>query len=266
MSGDNDTGMTKQELASAFQFEGLTRSNAYDPEWVIENMMGPNVMWLTESLSQVMRLEPGMRVLDMGCGKAVSSIFLAKEFGLQVWAADLWIDPSDNLERIRAFDLDDQVFPIRVEAHDIPFASDFFDAIVSMDSYHYYGADALYLRNRFSRLVRPGGQIGIVVPGLTKEFPLASPPTHLQPFWDSDFWSFHSPDWWRRNWERSGVVEVERADMIPDGWKLWLTSAEVSDRWLGKKDTTVDEAELMRVDEGRHLGFTRMVARRNPSA
>ena len=89
-------GMTKQELALAFQFEGLTRSSAYDPEWVIENMMGPNVMWLTESLSQAMKLEPGMRVLDMGCGKAVSSIFLAKEFGLQVWAADLWIDPSDN--------------------------------------------------------------------------------------------------------------------------------------------------------------------------
>ena len=152
--------ITKQELAQVFQFEGLTRSNAYDPDWVIANMMGPNVMWLTESLSQVMSLKPGMRVLDMGCGKAVSSIFLAKEFGLQVWAADLWIDPNDNLERIRAFGLDDQVFPIRVEAHDIPFASDFFDAIVSMDSYHYFGADDLYLRDRFSHLVKPGGQIG----------------------------------------------------------------------------------------------------------
>jgi len=149
--------MTKQELALAFQFEGLIRSNSYDPDWIIANMMGPNVMWLTESLSQVMKLEPSMRVLDMGCGKAVSSIFLAKEFGLQVWAADLWIDLSDNLERIRAFGLDDQVFPIRVEAHDIPSASGFFDAIVSMDSYHYFGADDLYLRDRFSHMVKPGG-------------------------------------------------------------------------------------------------------------
>ena len=38
--------MTKQELALAFQFEGLTRSNSYDPDWIIANMMGPNVMWL----------------------------------------------------------------------------------------------------------------------------------------------------------------------------------------------------------------------------
>ena len=258
--------ITKQELAQAFQFEGLTRSNAYDPDWVIANMMGPNVMWLTESLSQVMSLKPGMRVLDMGCGKAVSSIFLAKEFGLQVWAADLWIDPNDNLDRIRAFGLDDQVFPIRVEAHDIPFASDFFDAIVSMDSYHYFGADDLYLRDRFSHLVKPGGQIGIIVPGLAQEVPPASIPEHMQPYWHSSFWSFHSPEWWRRNWERSETVEVERADMVPNGWKLWLTSEEVSAKWREeKREKVVDEAALLREDKGHYLGFTRMVARRNPS-
>jgi cyclopropane fatty-acyl-phospholipid synthase-like methyltransferase len=36
-----------------------------------------------------MNLQPGMRVLDLGCGRALSSIFLHREFGLQVWAADL---------------------------------------------------------------------------------------------------------------------------------------------------------------------------------
>ena len=33
-------------------------------------------------------IRPGMRVLDLGCGTAISSIFLAKEFGLQAWAAE----------------------------------------------------------------------------------------------------------------------------------------------------------------------------------
>ena len=74
------------------------RSANYDPEWVLGNMMGPNALWLTECMG----LEPGMRVLDMGCGKGMSSIFLAKEYGLQVWAMDLWIDVSDNYGRIRA--------------------------------------------------------------------------------------------------------------------------------------------------------------------
>ena len=129
--------MSKKELAEALTLDEFPRSNGYDPEWVVENMMGPNVLWLTESLSQAMDLEPGMRVLDMGCGKAISSIFLAKEFDLEVWATDLWIKASENLERIRAAGLEDQVFPVHAEAHDLPYANGFFDAIVSMDSYHY---------------------------------------------------------------------------------------------------------------------------------
>ena len=55
------------------------RSSAYDLKWVLENQVGPNVLWLAEALSQVMDLKPGMRVLDLGCGKAISSIFLAVE-------------------------------------------------------------------------------------------------------------------------------------------------------------------------------------------
>ena len=156
-----------------------------------------------------------MRVLDMGCGRAISSIFLAKEFDLEVWATDLWIDASDNLERIRDAGVEKQVIPVHAEAHGLPFAHEFFDAIVSMDAYHYFGTDDLYLGGHFAHLVKPGGQIGIVVPGFVRELPSAKPPSHLQHSWYSDCWSFHDPDWWRRHWERSGLVDVELADMIP---------------------------------------------------
>ena len=39
-------------------------------------------------------------VLDLGCGKALTSVFLAREFGARVWAADLWIGPDANWRRI----------------------------------------------------------------------------------------------------------------------------------------------------------------------
>ena len=224
--------------------------------------MGPNVLWLTESLSQVIDLEPGMRVLDMGCGKAISSIFLAKEFDVQVWATDLWIKPTENWQRVRDAGLEKQVFPVHAEAHTLPFAHDFFDAIVSMDSYHYYGTDDLYI-GHFVRFLKPDGQIGIVVPGLVQELTSAEPPEHLAPYWYWDFCSFHSPDWWRRHWEKTGFVEVELADMIPDGWKHWQKSGEISAEWL---DRSADEAEMVRTDGGKNLGFTRMVARRTPEA
>src|SRR6476646_2713434 len=76
----NAMGLTKEALAQRLQLEGYPRASAYDPEWALENLMGPNVLWLAEALSQQLELRPGMRVLDMGCGKAISSIFLAKEF------------------------------------------------------------------------------------------------------------------------------------------------------------------------------------------
>jgi SAM-dependent methyltransferase len=249
---------SQAELSAALKLEQFPRSAGYDPAWVMENLMGPNVLWLTEALCQAMELRPGMRVLDMGCGKAVSSIFLAKEFGVQVWANDLWIGATENWQRICEAGVGDRVFPIHTEAHALPYADGFFDALVSMDAYHYFGTDDLYL-GYYSRFVKEGGQIGIVVPGLQEEF-ASEVPKHLLPYWVWDFCSFHSPEWWRRHWEKTGKVDVLLADMIPDGWKQWLLWQEIclAERYRSSES----EAAMLREDAGRNLGFTRMVARR----
>lgn len=246
------------DLAAALTLAAFPRSAAYDPRWTLENLMGPNVLWLTEALSQVMTLEPGMRVLDMGCGRALSSIFLAKEFDVQVWATDLWIGASDNWQRIRDAGLQDRVFPLHAEAHALPYADGFFDALVSLDAYHYFGTDNLYL-DQYARLAKPGGQIGIVVPGLQHEFTTGLPP-HLAPYWHRDFWSFHSPAWWHDHWSRTGLVEDIVADTVPDGWRHWLLWQEVSRAQGFRFDAR--EAEMLRLDAGRTLDFTRLVARR----
>jgi cyclopropane fatty-acyl-phospholipid synthase-like methyltransferase len=252
MSNDKKTELSEM-------FNQFPRSAAYDLEWVLENQMGPNVLWLTESLSQVMELNPGMRVLDLGCGKAISSIFLAKEFDVEVWATDLWIKANENWERVRAVGVETQVFPIHAEAHSLPFADTFFDAIVSMDAYHYFGTDDLYL-GYINRYLKPGGLIGIVVPGLRSEFG-ADVPEHLGPYWEWEFCSLHSPTWWQEHWGKTGLVEVELADMIPGGWEHWMKWEEVVFD-LDGREYVKQEAEMLRVDAGRNLGFTRMVGRR----
>jgi hypothetical protein len=38
------------------------RSANYDLTWVMQHLMGPNVLWLTEYLTQVLDLKPGMRI------------------------------------------------------------------------------------------------------------------------------------------------------------------------------------------------------------
>src|SRR5438067_8311193 len=145
------------------------RSSQYHPEWVMASASGgANSLWLSEWLTTKMTLQPEMRVLDLGCGKAASSIFLRREFGVQVWATDLWFGASENSQRIRDAGVGDGVFPIHADARSLPFAGDFFDAIVCIDSFPYFGTDDLYL-NYLAHFVRPGGQIGIAGVGLTQE-------------------------------------------------------------------------------------------------
>ncbi|HLQ11311.1 MAG TPA: methyltransferase domain-containing protein [Ktedonobacteraceae bacterium] len=250
---------TSAELATRLTLDSFPRSASYDAVWMLENVMGPNPLWLAEALSQVMDLQPGMRVMDLGCGRATSSIFLAREFQLRVWATDLWISASDNWKRICAANAQQQVFPIHAEAHALPFANGFFDAIVSLDAYHYFGTDDLYI-GYISQFVRPGGTIGIVVPGVLHELN-GQLPDHLASRWPWDWWSFHSPSWWRRHWEKTGLVDVEVADTIPEGWQHWLKWLEVC--MEEGYPSSQDEVDILRLDAGRTLGFTRVVGRRS---
>ena len=159
------------------------RSSKYHPDWVIASASGgANALWLTEWLTETLDLRPHMRVLDLGCGLAMSSIFLRREFGVQVWATDLWFSAANNLRRVRDADVDDGVFPIHADARSLPFATEFFDAVVSIDSFVYYGTDDLYL-NYLTRFLKPGGVLGIAGAGLMQE--IEGPvPQHLRAWWE----------------------------------------------------------------------------------
>jgi SAM-dependent methyltransferase len=235
--------------------ERFPRASQYHPEWVIANASGgANLLWLTEWLTTVLDLQPGMRVLDLGCGPASSSTFLQREFGVQVWATDLWISASENLQRIRDAGVENEVFPIHADARSLPFAGDFFDAIVCVDAFYYFGTDDLYL-SYLAHFVKPGGQIGIAGAGLAQE--IEGPvPDHLRQWWTQDLWSLHSAAWWRRHWERTGIMDVELADTMPDGWKSWL------DWHRAVAPDNGTEIKAVEADGGQYLGYVRLIGRR----
>ena len=228
--------------------ERFPRSAKYDPNWIQRNQMGPNPLWLAEWLCEAMDLQPGMRVLDLGCGRAITAIFLAKEFGVRVWATDLWIKPTENWARICEAGVEDQVTPIYADARALPYAEGFFDAVVCVDSYIYFGTDDLYL-DYLVKFVRPESQIGMVVPGFARDI-LGSLPEHLRPFWAQECWSWHPAEWWREHWARTELVGVECAENLPEAWEVW------------RRHERGEDAKVVEADRGRYMGIIRMVGRK----
>jgi cyclopropane fatty-acyl-phospholipid synthase-like methyltransferase len=238
-----------------FLLERFPRSSAYHPEWVMAGISGAaNPLWMAEWLVEALELRPGMRVLDLGCGRALSSVFLRREYGVQVWATDLWFSASENLRRIRDAGVEDGVFPIHAEARALPFAAEFFDAVISLDSFPYYGTDDLYL-NALARFVKPGGAVGIAGAGLVREID-GPVPDHLRGWWTPDLWCLHSAAWWQRHWARTGILEVTTADTMPDGWRLWMDWHRVI------APDNAAEIQALDSDRGAYLGYVRVVGRR----
>jgi len=247
--------MTEDERFISKRFP---RSSKYNPDWVLAGVSGgANPLWLTEWLSESLDLRPGMRVLDLGCGRALSSIFLHHEFGVQVWATDLWFSASENLQRIRDADAGDGVFPVHADARSLPFGAEFFDAAISIDSFPYYGTDDLYL-GYLARFVKAGGDIAIAGAGLMKEIQ-ERPPQHLRDWWTHDIWCLHSAEWWRRHWEKTGILDFRISDSMPDGWQFWLKWQEIV-----CPDNHI-EISAVKADRGEYLGYVRTVGRRGSS-
>ena len=91
----------------------LERSQKYDKRLARKCMAGPNALYLTEELTDSMHLEPGMLVLDLGCGRALSSVFLAREYGVRVYAVDKNEYASETCNMLRDQGLENEVFPIQ---------------------------------------------------------------------------------------------------------------------------------------------------------
>jgi hypothetical protein len=69
-------------------------------------------------------------------------------------------------------------------------------------------------------------------------------------------------EWWERHWSRTGLVEVEVVETMPDGCDVWL-------QWERARAAAGDESESLRIDikvlgtdRGKFMGFIRMIARR----
>lgn len=237
------------------------RSKKYDSEWILSNSLGENVLFNMESLAKVLRLKPEMKVLDLGCGKAISSIFLAKEFGCKVWAVDNTVSVEENTKRVRRARCEGKVIPVQSDARKLPFEKEFFDVIVAVDSYMYYGTRKSYLPY-LMKFLKPGGYVGVVDACFTQEIERegqhGKKKNSIERALRTMFRKLHTPAWWRELWRKSGLVEVLRAELIPGSKVILKQFAEDF-----KNDESEGEvARLIAQDRDSLVGLFRLVARK----
>ena len=123
-----------------------TKSQKYNTPELLAKIMGPNPFKLQEEMLQNHKIPAGSLVCDLGSGQELTSVMLAKDYGFTVYAADLWSDPQENRKFFDEMGLtSEQVIPVQADATAFPFEKDFFDAVVSTDSYNYWGRDPEFL-------------------------------------------------------------------------------------------------------------------------
>jgi SAM-dependent methyltransferase len=241
------------------------RSAKYDARWLLELDMGPNPLWLLEDLCRDLDLQPGMQVLDLGSGKGASSVFLAREFGVEVWAVDLWVEPDVASKTFREAGVGPQVHAMRGEAHALPFARESFDAIVSIDAFEYFGTADTYV-SYLARFLRPRGQLGIATPALRKEIrELGAIPPQVHAAVGAEALAWHTAEWWRFQWDMSERVAVTSARLQEEGWLKWLIWSRASAAFRGKPVDEDPVVKMLEADRGEYLGFALVTAiKRDP--
>lgn len=224
----------------------------YDPQWILDNALGENALCQVESLTRRLPLRAGMRVLDLACGKATSSIFLAREFGIEAWAADVATSPTENYKRAVEQGCEASVFPLRVDARSLPFAKEFFDVVIAIDSFLYFGTDERYL-GYLIQFIKPGGFIGVVDIAFTRELrSIEDAPEYLRPLYPKHWSYVHSADWWKLHWEKTGLVDVQCAELLAESDDLLRDY--VLDRPAGR-----DENSIIRAVPRDHEGLIALV-------
>ena len=232
-------------------------SEKYDTPYYMSKIMGPNPLKLEEELLCDNLIEKGSTVCDLGSGQGLTSIFLVKEYGFKVYAADLWSDPEQN----RAFFCengltDEQIIPVKADATDLPFEKEFFDAVVSTDSYNYFGRDPEYLDGKLLPFVRKGGYVYIAVPGMKKDLHDNLPPELLLSWTPEQLDYIHDALYWRKIVGACRGAEVVTVSEMKSNEEVWAD-------WL-KQDNeyAVGDRKTMEAGGGKYLNFIKIVLKK----
>ena len=203
--------------------------DGYSRDEIYRDCFGGGGLYLAAHMARTLRLKPDDIVLDLGCGKGSSSIFLARRYGVRVIALDLWTSADTIGQKVFAHGLSERVHALQMDAtQPLPFAPEYFDAVFCMNSFSFFGGNVEFIRQLLKHL-KPEAQLCIGSEALTTEFTAEQithppgvyafrlpPPNEQVDVFEDDFKKQHTPQWWRELFESSGLLKVESCQELED--------------------------------------------------
>ena len=233
------------------------KSKKYNTPTLLKKIMGPNPIKLEEELLIDHKIPNAAVGCDLGSGQGLTSVFLAKEFGFTVYAADLWSDPEENRKFFDDMGLDrKQIIPVKADATDLPFRKDFFDAVVSTDSYNYFGRDEQYLDDKLLPFVKSGGYVYIAIPGMKKDCHDNLPQELLLSWTPEQLDYMHDVDYWSEivnKCKGAKVLSIKEMESNDEVWADWL---------MQDNEYAVGDRKSMEAGGGKYLNFISIVLRK----
>lgn len=189
-------------------------------------LMGPNSIRLLDELLVrcPIHMSRENTILDLGCGKGLTSMFLANEVGATVYANDLWVKAEDNLKRFEEWNIQDFVIPSCEDANNLSFETETFDAIFTVDAYHYFAGKEGFFQEKILPFVKKGGTVLIAIPGVKEELE-GQQEERLKEWLGEEANLFHSCNWWKKIIGESDEMEsidVWEMENFTLAWESWL--------------------------------------------
>ena len=232
-------------------------SEKYNTPELMAKIMGPNPLKLEEDLLTGHRIPAGAVVCDLGSGQGLTSVFLAREYGFKVYAADLWSDPEENRIFFHEMGLtDDQIIPVKADAEALPFDKEFFDAVVSTDSYNYFGRNPDYLDEKLLPFVKKGGYLYIAIPGMKQDCHDHLPKELLLSWTPEQMDYMHDTFYWKKmvnQCKGAEIVTVEEMESNEEVWADWLKQ---------ENEYAIGDRKSMEAGGGNYLNFIKIVLRK----
>jgi len=224
-----------------------------------ETMWGPNAIRQAEELASHFTITKDMKILDLGCGLGLSSLYLAQEYGADVFVADLYADPTENNERFQSLGVADKIVPMVIDAtQPLPFAKRYFDVIFSVGAYNMFG-DNEEMLPKFSSYVKKGGYIAVAFPGLKYDFGDNVPP-EMQPFWNvPDVARYvRGIEWWKDLWSKAEGIEIVNIGEMACHDIAW-------EEYLATRNPCVEDEkwdlDMMKAEDGKYFNTIQLIAK-----